>query len=356
MTQPRPHVGAVRKARAEAEFRARLAELGVALLEPEYLGSSAPHRAICAAGHECAPRPNNLQRGRGACLTCSGHDSAAVEAAFRLRVSELGGTVLEPKWLGHLKHHQVRCAAGHLTKARPNSVQQGGGICAVCAGRSVDGAEVKFKAGLAELGATLLETEWLGSGALHRIRCAQGHEVTTRPNQVRGRNSCCRICSRRDSDTAAREFSERLAELGAVLLETKWLGNRNPHRVLCSSGHQCSPRPESVQQGQGICRRCSGKTWDAFYVVANEDAELLKFGITSGSGRPRLRHHRRDGFDTVHRFLSGLPGDTAPQLERDVLAALRCAGEEAVRGREYYPDRVTALVLDIVDHYPDIPR
>lgn len=416
--QSRPTIGELRKARAEAEFRARLVELGVTLLEPEYRGSSAPHRAMCAAGHECTPRPANLQRGRGACRTCSGRDSAATEAAFRLRVAELGGAVLEPEWLGHRKYHQVRCAAGHLAAVRPNSVQQGGGICAVCSGCSAEGAETKFKAGLAKLGATLLETEWLGSGTPHRIRCAQGHEVTTRPNQVRNRNRCCRICSRRDSDSATREFRERLAELGAVLLEPEWLGNGRPHRVRCAAGHECSPRPDGVQRGQGICqtcagrdtkvaeawfrarlteagavllepkwlsarvrhrvrcvaghvstplpngvqqghgvcRYCAGKTWDAFYVVADDDAALLKFGITTGSGKRRLTEHRRAGFTTVHRFLPDLANNVALSLERDVRAALRLAGMEPVRGREYYTASVTALVLDIVDHYPSIPR
>lgn len=314
--------------------------------------------------------------------------------------------------------HQVRCAAGHLTRARPNSVQQGGGICKVCSGRSAEAAEANFKAGLTNLGATLLETKWLGSGAPHRIRCAQGHEVTTRPTQVRNRNSCCRICARRDSSTAAREFSERLDGLGAVLLEPKWLGNGVPHRVVCASGHECCPRPDGVargqgicqtcagrdtkaaetwfrarlakdgavllepkwlgarvrhrvrcsaghvstplpngvQQGHGVCRYCAGKTWDAFYVVANDDAGLLKFGITTGSGKRRLTEHRRAGFATVHRFLPGLTDNTALNLERHVRAALRIAAEEPVYGREYYSGSVTALVLNIVDRYPYVPR
>lgn len=416
MPQHRPRSWEVRSAQAEARFRARLAELGVTLKAPEYLGYDAPHPAICSAGHECAPRPNNLRDGGGACRTCSGRDSAASEAAFRLRVTELGGTVLEPAWLGNRGRHQIRCAAGHLTKVKPNSVQQGGGICSVCSGRSSKAAEAQFKSRLAKLGATLLERQWLGSQTPHRIRCARGHEVTTTPSHILRRSTFCRICSRRDSGAAAREFQDRLTELGATLLEPEWLGNRHPHRVMCAAGHQCRPRPTSVQRGQGICetcagrdtaaaeawfrarlaqdgavllepkwlgarvrhrircsaghistplpngvqqgnglcRDCSGKNWDVFYVVGNDDAELVKFGITSGSGRRRLYDHRRDGFVTVHRLLSGLPDAAAPSLERDVQAVLRLAGEEPVRGREYYPDRVTALVLDIVDNYPGL--
>ncbi len=111
-----------------------------------------------------------------------------------------------------------------------------------------------------------------------------------------------------------------------------------------------------MQEGGGVCATCAGKTWDAFYVVAHDEALLLKFGITNGSGKRRLNEHRRAGFATVHRFLPGLPGSVALDLERDVRATLRLAAEEPVRGREYYSAAVTALVLDIVDHYPAVPR
>lgn len=138
------------------------------------------------------------------------------------------------------------------------------------------------------------------------------------------------------------------------MLEPEWLGARVRHRIRCAAGHISTPLPNGVQQGHGVCRHCSGKSWDAFYIVTNDDAGMLKYGITTGTGRSRLNDHRRQGFVTVHRFLSGLPGDTAPRLERHVGATLRLAGEEPVRGREYYPDHVTALVLKTVDTYPII--
>jgi hypothetical protein len=30
-------------------------------------------------------------------------------------------------------------------------------------------------------------------------------------------------------------------------------------RCVCANGHECDPLPNSVQQGRGICYRCSGK-------------------------------------------------------------------------------------------------
>jgi hypothetical protein len=102
-------------------------------------------------------------------------------------------------------------------------------------------------------------------------------------------------------------------------------------------------------QGQGLCWRCKGSEPNVFYVVVDDLNDIVKFGITSGDPRPRLAFHARDGFDQVIRLAEGLPNDLAPRLERVVLAALRDAREAPVRGREYFPARVLALVLDLVD-------
>ncbi|MFF7824222.1 hypothetical protein ACFZCM_03265 [Streptomyces rochei] len=92
-----------------------------------------------------------------------------------------------------------------------------------------------------------------------------------------------------------------------------------------------------------------------FYVVADDVNDVVKFGITSGDPRPRLAVHARDGFDRVIRLFEALPGDLAPRLERAVLAALRDAREEPVRGREYFPARVLGLILDVVDGWTSAP-
>jgi hypothetical protein len=45
----------------------------------------------------------------------------------------LGGTVVEPAWLGNKKPHRVVCGVGHECAVRPNNVQQGSSICRTCA-------------------------------------------------------------------------------------------------------------------------------------------------------------------------------------------------------------------------------
>ncbi|MGH3233147.1 MAG: hypothetical protein ACRDOH_07805 [Streptosporangiaceae bacterium] len=184
------------------------------------------------------------------------------------------------------------------------------------------------------------------------MRCAAGHECRSRPRDLATGDGICKTCAGTDGVLAEARFRELLAAAGATLLEPGWLGSKTPCRVRCSAGHEVSPHPSSVLSGTGICRVCAGKSWDAFYVVADQAAGRIKFGITSGDVRPRLAFHRGQGYREVIRALTALPGTTAPDIERAVRAALRLAGIQSVRGREYYDVSALALVLDVADNYP----
>jgi len=92
--------------------------------------------------------------------------------------------------------------------------------------------------------------------------------------------------------------------------------------------------------------------WDVFYVVATDPLAQIKFGITSGDPRPRLRRHKADGYSQRILVLEGLPGTTAPEIEVAAIAALKLADIEPLHGREYYTADALAIVLDIADNYP----
>jgi hypothetical protein len=393
---------------AEAAFRGRLAELGAELLEPGWLSKKKPHHVRCASGHDCYPLPANVNRGAGICRACAHCDPVTAEAAFRTRIAELGGVVLGEYQDNRTGVH-VRCPGGHDCHPQPGKVRERGISCRTCSGRP-DGAtaEAAFRAKLADLGATLLETEWLGAKAGHRavcraghvcmpipvsvkrgegicracagldpavaeaafrarvaalggmilgeyasahgkvhVRCAAGHDCYPTPHGVSRGRIGCPTCAGIDPAACETSFRARLAELGATPLYEEWLGSGQPHRVRCSAGHDCRPRPGDVLQGSGICRICRGALWDVFYVAVS--AEAVKFGITSGDPRPRLRAHARAGFTEVVRLAAGLPGSIAPDAERAVRAALALAGEKAVQGREYFDISCLAIVLDVAD-------
>lgn len=210
-------------------------------------------------------------------------------------------------------------------------------------------SESAFRRRLDELGATLIEDEWMGTRVPHRVRCAAGHDCAPWPGNVIRGQGVCNVCAKA-SATAARtavaeaEFRALLVKLGATLLDP-WKGTREPHRVRCAAGHVCTPWPVNARGGSGICRLCAGKVWDVLYVVASPS--VVKFGITSGDPRPRLRIHRKSGLDCVAVWRQ-LPGTIAPDLERELIDLLNEAGATAVNGREYFPVSCLDFVIDVI--------
>lgn len=211
-------------------------------------------------------------------------------------------------------------------------------------------AERKFLARLAELNATLIEPEYLGARVPHRVICVNGHQCAPRPNNAHNAG-ICKECAGCDRDVAEIAFREKLAKLGATLLESKYRGRHRPHRIRCSAGHEVVQQPNNIMQGNGVCRTCTlGSPATIFYVVVNEAQCRVKFGITSGDGRVRLGYHRRAGYRTVVRLIDGL--SDAFLLERHVIKILGQTRVSAVKGREYFDISALALILDIVDNYP----
>jgi hypothetical protein len=350
VSQGNPRAPSTRVARAEADFRMRMADLGCRLTG-RYEGTKVPVDAICAKGHDCKPWPNSVLAGHDPCVTCTREAQRASAAlTFQRRVVSFGGTLLGP-YVDQMTPVLVRCAAGHENWRKPSSLAVGGGICRLCTGQDPKTAEAAFLARVAQLGATLVGS-YINAHTPVAARCAAGHDCTARPHDVRKGHGICRICARQDPATAAIAFNSRLADLKAVLVESEWLGAMTPHRVICAAGHECRPLPANVQSGSGICRRRAGKTWDTFYVVTGTDR--VKFGITSTPALRRIQANRAMGYDTVVRLLDGLGGDTAPDIEHDVKRTLRLAGLSAAFGREHFPIAALAVVLDVVDNYPII--
>lgn len=337
--------------RAEQRFLAALSELEATPLYDEWKGVEAPHRVRCRRGHECAPWPSGVFRGQGLCKECVGLGPKAAWEAFQLLVAEKGGIVLEDQWLSAVVPHRVKCSEGHVTTPRPHDAKATGSFCSVCVGRNADAAWQAFCSLVAELGGTVLEAEWQGNHNSHRIVCAGGHAITVRPSKVTSRKRIpCRRCSH---ERCATQFEELVKAQGGAPLEP-YKSAAAKHRVRCAEGHEVKQTPAHLVAGHALCRRCAYRSWDAFYVLIDEVNGLVKFGITTGDPRRRLRDHSKDGFDQVVRLHEGLPGDVAPELERMIIGALSDAREESVRGREYFPIRVLPLVLDLVDNHPAV--
>lgn len=339
--------------RTHRAFIERIEALGGKDLGDPWQGVMKPRRILCAAGHERTPTPNNIQRGQGLCRVCAGMDSEAAFKSHLERVQALGGADLGGTWDGMNKPRRTRCAQGHLCFPYPSGVRNGGGLCRICAGLDPESALKAHLERVKALGGRDLGDPWEGVDRPRRTRCPQGHLCVPRPGCIQRGQSLCGVCANRDSKAAFAAHLDRVRALGGKDMGGPWKNRNAPRRTLCPQGHECFPRPKSIQEGNGLCRICQGKLWDVFYIVRDPDAGLIKFGITSGDTRPRLRVHARDGFTDVLRVFLNFA--EAQALETLIKSALLDAREPAIRGREYFPQHVLALVLDVADNYPRCP-
>jgi formylmethanofuran dehydrogenase subunit E len=337
---------------ARAAFYGRVSEQGGTVLDREWFGVDIRYRVRCAAGHETKPLPRSVQQGGGICRVCSGRDAASAWKDFRALIEALGGKVLEPEWLGSGAAHRVLCAKGHPSTPTPGNVKRRKSFCDTCAGQDSAAAWAAFQDRVEERGSEVLETEWLGSGVPHRVLCAEGHETTVYPNNVRDQGGVCRVCTGHDPEAAWGSFRALVAEVGGVVVEPRWLGANTRHRIRCAYGHETAPYPTLIQQqGGGVCRVCSGRTFDVFYVLQNPKLGRLKFGITSHTGRARLRTHRKAGYSTELLVRRKLPQGSALEVENAVKAALRRAHLEPAHGTEYFDIAAAPIVLRTAERH-----
>lgn len=185
---------------ASEKFRKRVEELGGEVLDTEWRGNRQKYAVRCSVGHLGQIWPIGLHQGRGMCSTCTGQNPQAAWEKFRSVVERMGGTVVETTWKGGAQPHSCLCPEGHKCRPRPEQLRKGIGMCLTCAGMDPRVAEMAFRARVKELGGEVLEPKWLGSGTPHRARCSAGHECKPTPGYVHQGGGICRRCAGKEWD------------------------------------------------------------------------------------------------------------------------------------------------------------
>jgi hypothetical protein len=211
--------------------------------------------------------------------------------------------------------------------------------------RSSIAAEARFRARVEELGCQVVG-EWQGVSAPIDCICAAGHACSPIPESTLRGRGICRTCVGRDPRATEAAFRARVAEIGGTVIG-EYTRAHTPVDCICPAGHPCRPRPSDVGQGEGMCWSCRGSAADVFYVVTSPTLGRVKFGITSGDPRSRLRNHQLASYTDVARVITELPD--AARLERHVSRTLADLGHRPVAGREYFDVSAAAVVIDLVD-------
>jgi hypothetical protein len=139
---------------------------------------------------------------------------------------------------------------------------------------------------------------------------------------VRRGHGVCLTCLGMDPVEVEAAFWVRVAELGGTPVPgAVYRGAGKPVHLICSAGHHCNPRPNSLQQGGGICRQCF-VAFDRVYLLAHP-VGAIKVGIASGGAR--LRGHVGRGYRIVTEWWD-LSHDQAVAAERQAIAYWRAQG------------------------------
>jgi hypothetical protein len=210
-------------------------------------------------------------------------------------------------------------------------------------------AEAAFRARLAALGATLLEPEWLGTHIAHRVMCADGHECSPHPGSVQQGQGICQACAGNDTRVAEAAFRARLAVLGAELLEPEWLGSKGRHHVICPAGHDSWPTPNQVQQGKGICRECGSlATQEKVNAPRMADAERRFRALLDGLGVVLLDPYQGQGHRLRARCPAGHEFQVWPLLSKPVHCRT-CGRKDQVAAKAKFRERLDELGVVLME-------
>ena len=252
---PCKHLGpaATKKCRAMNDF-IDVAEKENCLVIGEYVNAKTRIKCICSKGHECYPLPDTVKAGGRICKTCSGRDSTSARNNFHASIEKMGGEVV-----GHYVDAKTSvecvCADGHTCYPIPGNVQQGDGICRICAGKDKDTSEENFYVFVEKQGGKVVGT-YINAKTKVGCICKNGHVCFPTPNKIQQGGGICKVCAGNDLETAKNVFRAKIEEFGRV--EGDYINNSTPVKCICSKGHICFPTPSSVQQGHNMCRRCAG--------------------------------------------------------------------------------------------------
>ncbi|MDD4930542.1 MAG: hypothetical protein PHG66_00105 [Candidatus Colwellbacteria bacterium] len=244
-------------------FNKRIKALGGKVIG-EYKGKDIPVDCICVNNHKCNPRPGCVQQGQGICKICAKNDSETSKQNFYNQIQALGGKVV-----GEYKGKDIPvdciCVNNHKCNPRPGCVRNGNGICRICANNDPETSKQNFYELIKELGGKVVG-EYINSVLPIECLCSNNHVCNPSPNSIQRGNGICRICANNDLETSKQNFYDRIKEFGGNVVG-EYINVMTPVKCLCSDNHVCNPRPNSIQRGNGMCNRCVQSGGEKFIIA-----------------------------------------------------------------------------------------
>jgi hypothetical protein len=174
------------------KLRELVSQRGGEVLTPVFLGTNSKMRFGCNQGHQWEATPYKIRSGQW-CRVCAGLTKGTIED-MRTLARANGGDCLSEEYVSGHHNLQWRCSKGHEWLAPAISVKNRGSWCKVCAGLAR--LTIEDMRTLAESrGGLCLSTTYKNKEEKLLWRCEDGHEWWARGGSVK-RGTWCAICYR----------------------------------------------------------------------------------------------------------------------------------------------------------------
>jgi len=193
-------------------------------LSRAYVRGTEKLRWRCKIGHEWEATPHDVVYSKSWCPTCGGSLPLTMEV-MRALAREHHGECLSRRYGNAHSPLLWRCENGHVWKARPHFIKQGG-WCPTCSIKKRSDARRSNLPAMQLLahvhGGACLSTEYKGSAEKLIWRCANRHVWEATPNQIQ-RGSWCPLCSPGYGERVCRCLFEALLNAKFPKVKPKWL-------------------------------------------------------------------------------------------------------------------------------------
>jgi len=156
-------------------------------------------------------------------------------------------------YVGSKTKTNFECSEGHQWEAEPDSVMSGCG-CPQCVGCSPL-SKVIVNERIASRGIRLIG-DYVDTQTKTTFECREGHQWDSAPSSVMRMERGCPHCSGR-ATLSKDVVNKRIASRGIRLIGD-YVDTQTKTTFECREGHQWSTRPNNVMSGRG-CPQCSGR-------------------------------------------------------------------------------------------------
>jgi hypothetical protein len=239
---------------AEKTFRERIESFG-GIVIGKYVNDKTDIECECAEGHKCILYPALLRNRVSMCNECL-HVARISEGkeSFIEKVTLANGKVIG-EYKSRRDRVECICENGHTCNVYPETFVYGARLCLKCVGVSFENRKFVFDEGIKKLGGTLLG-EYENSHTLVLCKCKNGHEGLAHPQRIQQGGGFCTICPGKSSEAAAQKFQTRIEMQGGKQIG-EYSNAYTKVECECKFGHICEPMPIHVLSGLSpMCKIC----------------------------------------------------------------------------------------------------